>query len=130
MDRDVVHDTLLRDVFLGFIKVHVLHHAAAAPVYGVALITELRRHGYEVSPGTLYPMLHGLAEAGYLTVTPRVVGGKVRKYYAITTRGRTALAAVQPKIRELVAEVLEGEGPSALEELRTVPEEQAQDGSG
>jgi DNA-binding PadR family transcriptional regulator len=110
-------DPLLRYVFLGFIKVHVLHHAAEAPVYGLVLIEELGRHGYEVSPGTLYPVLHGLAEAGYLASTSRVVGGKVRKYYTITAAGQTALGALRPKIRELVAEVLEGEGPEAMEHV-------------
>jgi DNA-binding PadR family transcriptional regulator len=38
-----------------------------------------------------------------------VVGGKVRKYYAITPRGRKALAVAREKIRELVREVLEEE---------------------
>ncbi len=53
---------MLRDFFLGFIKVHVLHHAAHEPIYGVAMIAELARHGYELSPGTLYPLLHSLEE--------------------------------------------------------------------
>lgn len=36
-------------------------------MYGLALIAELRRHGYELSPGTLYPVLHQLEGAGYLS---------------------------------------------------------------
>jgi DNA-binding PadR family transcriptional regulator len=102
---------MLRDFFLGFVKIHVLHHAAQEPVYGVALIAELRRHGYELSPGTLYPVLHSMEAAGYLARENRVVGGKVRKYYTITRAGRDALEQARPKIRELVAEVLEGHGP-------------------
>lgn len=105
---------MLRDFFLGFIKIHVLHHAAQEPVYGLALIEELRRHGYELSPGTLYPMLHSLEEAGYLTREDRVVGGKVRKYYAISDQGRHALEEAKQKIGELVGEVLEGHGPARL----------------
>jgi PadR family transcriptional regulator len=105
---------MLRDFFLGFIKIHILHHAAHAPVFGLALIRELARHGYEVSPGTVYPILHELARAGYLAREDRVVRGKVRKYYRITPRGRRALAEVRVKIAELVAEVLQGEGPTAL----------------
>ena len=57
---------MLRDFFLGFIKIHVLHHAAQEPIYGVAMIAELARHGYDLSPGTLYPLLHSLEEQGYL----------------------------------------------------------------
>ena len=105
---------MLRDFFLGFVKIHILHHAAQEPVYGVALIEELRRHGYELSPGTLYPVLHAMEEAGYLARENRVVGGKVRKYYTITRTGRDALDEARVKIHELVAEVVEGHSPARL----------------
>jgi DNA-binding PadR family transcriptional regulator len=75
---------------------------------------ELRRHGYALGPGTLYPLLHGMEAAGYLAREDRVVGGKVRKYYAATDAGQAALAEAQAKIRELVDEVLEGHGPAEL----------------
>jgi DNA-binding PadR family transcriptional regulator len=107
-------DTVLREFLLGFVKIHILHHAAQEPVYGVALIEELRRHGYELSPGTLYPVLHAMEEAGYLARDNRIVGGKVRKYYTTTDAGRDALDEARPKIRELVTEVLEGHGPPRL----------------
>jgi PadR family transcriptional regulator PadR len=97
---------LTRDFFLGFIKVHILHHAAEEPVYGLAMIDELGRHGYSVSPGTLYPLLHGLEATGYLRREDRNVDGKVRKYYAITEDGRAALAEARARIRELVDEVV------------------------
>ena len=100
-------ERLTRDFFLGFIKVHILHHAAEEPVYGLAMIEELQRHGYLLSPGTLYPVLHGLEAAGYLTREDRTVDGKVRKYYSITEPGRAALAEARGLIRELVNEVLE-----------------------
>ncbi|MBI4757489.1 MAG: helix-turn-helix transcriptional regulator, partial [Chloroflexi bacterium] len=45
---------MLRDFFLGSIKVHILYHASQGPVYGIEMMEELRRHGYELSPGTLY----------------------------------------------------------------------------
>lgn len=98
---------MLRDFFLGFIKIHILHHAAIEPVYGLELIEELGRHGYALSPGTLYPVLHDLEEAGYLEREDRVVGGKVRKYYSITDLGSEALAEARLKIAELVGEVLD-----------------------
>jgi DNA-binding PadR family transcriptional regulator len=101
-------ERLTRDFFLGFIKVHVLHHAAEEPVYGLAMIEELRRHGYVLSPGTLYPVLHSLEKSGYLSREDRNVDGKVRKYYSITKSGEAALAEARARIRELVDEVLEG----------------------
>src|SRR2546428_12177882 len=83
--------SMLRDFFLGFVKIHILHHAAQEPVFGLALIRELSRHGYQLSPGTLYPVLHGLERAGYLQCEARVVQGKIRKYYRTTPHGAQAL---------------------------------------
>jgi DNA-binding PadR family transcriptional regulator len=99
-------EKLTRDFFLGFIKVHILHHASEEPVYGLAMIEELRRHGYILSPGTLYPVLHALEAAGYLSKEDRNVEGKVRKYYRTTDAGEIALGAARARIRELVDEVL------------------------
>jgi DNA-binding PadR family transcriptional regulator len=116
---------MLRDFFLGFVKIHILHHAAEAPVYGAAMMVELRRHGYDLGPGTLYPLLHGLERDGLLAREERVVGGKVRKYYAATDEGRRALTEAREKIGELVQEVLEGEGPAALPELAAGTDERS-----
>lgn len=98
---------MLRDFFLGFVKVHVLHHASKGPIYGVWFLSELARHDYHLSPGTLYPLLHGLEGAGYLSREDRVVDGKVRKYYEITPQGEEALGEARAKMRELVREMLE-----------------------
>jgi DNA-binding PadR family transcriptional regulator len=103
---------MVRDFFLGFIKIHVLHHAAEEPIYGVAIMDELRRHGYDVGPGTLYPVLHSLATSRYLRRLDRVVNGKVRKYYMITPTGRQALASAKKQIRDLVDEVLQDSAPA------------------
>lgn len=113
---------MIRDFFLGFVKIHILHHAAHEPIYGLAMMQELQRHGYELSPGTLYPILHGLEKSGYLNREDRVVNGKVRKYYEITDDGRDALIEARGKMVELAGEVLEGRGPSRLPE----PSETAQ----
>ena len=95
-----------REFFLGFVKIHILYHASREPIYGVEILEELGRHGYRLSPGTLYPTLHRLAREGYLSVQSKVVDGKVRKYYAITEQGLAALAEARRKIAELVDEVL------------------------
>jgi len=98
-------DKLSRNFFLGFIRLHVLFHAVREPVFGLDLIRELARHGYSLSPGTLYPLLHGLERDGFLQADRQVVAGKVRKYYLATATGKAALAEALPKVRELVNEV-------------------------
>lgn len=110
---------MLRDFFLGFVKVHVLHHASRGPVYGVWFIEELARHDYHLSPGTLYPLLHNLEAAGYLRREDRVVEGKVRKYYEITPLGSQALSEARSKIQELVDEIMEPEPPAKRPARRT-----------
>jgi DNA-binding PadR family transcriptional regulator len=104
-----VTNDIFRDIFLAFVRVHLLHHAAEGPIYGLEMIEELARHGYELGPGTLYPIFHSLEMAGLLAREARTVNGRVRKYYRITADGREALARLRPKIRELVDEVLEDE---------------------
>jgi len=99
---------VLKDFFLGFIKIHILYHASKEPIYGVEILEELGRHGYRLSPGTLYPTLHRLATEGYLSVESKVVNGRVRKYYAITEQGLSALDEARWRIAELVDEVLRG----------------------
>lgn len=97
---------MLKDFFLGFIKIHILYHASRDPIYGVEILEELERHGYRLSPGTLYPTLHRLEKDGYLESRSKVIRGKVRKYYTITDRGLIALNEARQKIAELVNEVL------------------------
>lgn len=93
-------------------RIHVLHHAAQEPVFGLAMIEELRRHGYAVGPGTLYPMLHALEEAGMLRSRQTLVAGKNRTYYRSTRAGKALLADLRPKVREFVDEILESPGPA------------------
>jgi DNA-binding PadR family transcriptional regulator len=97
---------MLRHFFLGFIKIHILHHASEKPIYGLWIIEELRRHGYQLSPGTLYPILHALEADGLLRCNQQLVDGKIRKYYEITSKGRKTLAEAKKKIKELVDEVM------------------------
>lgn len=98
---------MLRDFFLGIIKIHILYHAGQLPVYGKGLMSELSRHGYHIGPGTLYPILHGLEKENLLQSKKHTVDGKMRRYYSITSKGHTALLEARSKVRELVHEILE-----------------------
>lgn len=97
------------DLYGGLIRLHILYHASREPVFGLGIIEELRRHGYSLSPGTLYPMLHAMEEAGYLRAKARIVDGKTRRNYAITAKGRIALADSKAKVRELFGELFESD---------------------
>jgi PadR family transcriptional regulator, regulatory protein PadR len=97
-----------RDLYSGLIKLHVLHHASKGEVFGLGMIQELRRHGYAIGAGTLYPLLHRLEAKRYLVSRERVVGGKVRRCYTITPRGGRAFVKAKEKVRELFDEIFEG----------------------
>src|SRR6202158_5198437 len=97
-----------RDLLSGFIRLHILHHAAERELYGQWMIEELARHGYRLSPGTLYPVLHGLEARNYLRSTiVRSPDGARRRLYRITPAGRRALDSAKLKVRELFGELFE-----------------------
>jgi DNA-binding PadR family transcriptional regulator len=100
-------DLLSRLFFAGFVRLHILYHADKEPICGVEIMEELRQHGYDLSPGTLYPILRQLYEAGCLSCKGAVVSGKRRKNFRITANGKKVLAEARAKLRELVSEVVE-----------------------
>jgi DNA-binding PadR family transcriptional regulator len=100
-------DDVLRHLFLGFMRLHVLYHAGKEPICGAEIMEELRHHGYDIGPGTLYPMLRQLQEGGFLSSEDEIVEGKRRKNLRITPNGRKLLAKARDQLKELVGEVLD-----------------------
>jgi len=110
-------DNLLKHFFGGFVRLHILHHAVLEPICGVGMIEELGRHGYKLSPGTLYPILHDLESSEYLFSDDQVVEGKRRRNYRATEKGKRLLREAREKLRELFHEVME---PTTPDEHGTV----------
>jgi PadR family transcriptional regulator, regulatory protein PadR len=100
-----LEDKTLRKLFLGFIQIHILHHAVEHPIFGVWMLEELREHGYNISSGTLYPILHSMEADGLLTREDRNVEGKIRKYYTTTEKGKLILIEARKKAYELFKEI-------------------------
>lgn len=101
---------LEREILLGFWKVHILHHAEKEPLHGQWMLSELRHHGYEISPGTLYPLLNRMERLGWLRSKCDPRGGKrARKDYRLTSQGRKVLGILREQIKELHREVVLGE---------------------
>ena len=94
------HQELLK----GLIRLHILHHASNEEFYGQWMIHQLAQHGYTLSPGTLYPMLHALERSGYLKSREEQVGRTFRRFYRATALGRKANRIVRIQIRELTGE--------------------------
>ena len=107
----------LRDLLTGLIRIHVLAHAFHEPVFGLAMMAELNRHGYRVGPGTLYPLLHGMERGGLLKSQLKNVNGRRRRLYTITASGRRALTNARVKVDELHHELHE-EPPPRLPAIR------------
>ena len=97
-----------RELYSGLIRLHVLHHAEEG-VFGLGMIEELARHGYKLSPGTLYPLLHGVEKKGLLRSHERVKAGKIRRMYRSTVRGHHALSLAKEKVYELFGVLFENE---------------------
>jgi len=105
-------DDLVREFVRGAMQVHVLHHAAEGTVHGAWLTTELAHHGYRVSPGTLYPLLHRMEREGLLVSHKEVADGRARRVYVATAAGRRALKRLRVAAAELAREVAPSEGRS------------------
>ncbi|MFJ8788567.1 PadR family transcriptional regulator [Streptomyces sp. NPDC102462] len=101
----------MREFQRGAVRLHILHHAAEEEIHGAWMTEELARHGYEISPGTLYPTLHRLEADGLLTSEQRVVDGRARRVYRATDDGKRALDADRRALRELAREVLGDDAP-------------------
>lgn len=107
-----------QQLYSGLIRLHVLHHAAERPIYGLWLIEELARHGYKLSPGTLYPMLHSMEAKGYLRSVEERSGKLARRVYRATALGQKALENARHKVSELFAELYEDGRKSRRTRLR------------
>src|SRR6266487_6215333 len=98
-----------KELYSGMIRLHILYHASKGPIFGLSIIEELARHGYKLSPGTLYPILHGLENKGYLRSPEHRDGKRIRRVYRAPGAGRKALSAAKVKVTELVGELFEDE---------------------
>ena len=94
-------------LYSGLIPLHVLHHSCKGPIFGFEMIQELQRHGYNLSAGTMYPLLHSMERRGFLRSYERNEQGRRRKFYRATASGRKALADAKLRVHELFAELFE-----------------------
>ena len=107
-----------KNLHVDFIELHILHHASEAPLYGLWMIEELAEHGYRLSASHLYPRFHRLERDKLMRREDKVVNGKVRKYYRLTTQGRAYLKTQKRRLMELVGEAFTTEELGSLLEKR------------
>jgi DNA-binding PadR family transcriptional regulator len=112
---------VLRHLFTGFVRLHILYHAAKQPICGVEIMDELQHHGYKIGPGTLYPILHGLEAAGLIASKEEIVSGKRRKNFRITSRGKKLLDQARHKVRELPSEIVDDHDALAARQAASRP---------
>jgi len=75
------------ELYTALVRLHILHHAAEEEIFGLGIIEELARHGYRLSPGTLYPILHGMEKNSLLR--SRAVHAKTGAAAACTRQQQT-----------------------------------------
>jgi PadR family transcriptional regulator PadR len=107
MELTAITDVRDQELLSGLIRIHILYHACKEPIFGLGMIEELQRHGYRLSAGTLYPMLHGLERKGLLHSRNIRIGRRGRRVYRATAAGRRALHRAREKVKILLGELLE-----------------------
>lgn len=100
-------DHEFQDIYVGLVRLHVLHHASLEPIFGIGIIEELGRHGYRLGPGTIYPLLRSMERRGWLRAEAKVAEGRRRIHYTATKAGKTALEVGRARVRELFEEMSE-----------------------
>ncbi|MGO8724538.1 MAG: PadR family transcriptional regulator [Acidimicrobiales bacterium] len=96
----------MREFLRGAVQLHILYHASRGEVHGAWMAEELARHGYKISPGSLYPTLHKMEADGLIRSRARIVDGRARRPYVATAKGRRELKATREQLRELAREIL------------------------
>jgi len=116
MKRAAVGDPIDREIRLALWKIHILHHAAKGPVYGLWMLEELAEHGHRLSPGTLYPILARMEQNGWLR--SQSAGRNARRTYRATAAGRRVLRQLRAEVTELYDEVVRDVEPARWPSLR------------
>jgi DNA-binding PadR family transcriptional regulator len=101
----------MREFLRGAVRLHILHHAAQGEVHGAWMARELANHGYQISPGSLYPTLHKMETEGLIRSHQKVVDGRTRRSYVATAKGRRTLESTKRQLKELANEVLGNGAP-------------------
>ncbi len=99
-------DSLQSSIWNGLLQLYILHQAERGPTYGGRLKKQLALHGYNISPGSLYPLLHNLERSGLLRGWIKVYKGRARRHYIITEQGRLRLQELRAGLKAVVAELL------------------------
>ena len=103
---------VVREFGTAAVRLHILHHAAGGEIHGAWMTAELAEHGHDIAPGTLYPLLHRMEQAGLLSSRSETVDGRRRRLYRATTEGRAVLGRCRAALAELAAEVLDAPSTS------------------
>lgn len=97
---------LRRELARGTTELAVLSVLNVGKRYGYALLKALQAAGpsvLDVKEGTLYPLLHRLEDAGWITGEWQAEGRRrPRKYYVITDDGRERLTLLRSEWANLV----------------------------
>lgn len=86
----------------GLLDVCVLAAIKNEDSYGYQIIKDMKPY-LELSESTLYTILKRLEKADMLTVRSMEHGGRLRKYYHITEKGRERIAEFQEDWKELLS---------------------------
>ena len=101
----MLKEQITRKIFNGLIYVHILHHGNIEEFYGSWMIEELKEHGYNISPGTLYPLLKLMVNEDLISKEERNVNGKIRKYYKTTQKGAQLLFELKNNLKEIFKDI-------------------------
>ena len=93
----------MRDALKGHVDLLLLSALEAEPAHGYELVETLRVRSdgaFDLAEGTVYPSLYRLERRRLVASRWETVGGRRRRVYRLTTRGRGTLAKERSEWRE------------------------------
>jgi PadR family transcriptional regulator PadR len=102
MMQDAGYENIALEMRRGVIVLAVLN-LLQTEQYGYSVLKLLSDNGFDVDQGTLYPLLRRLETQGLLESAWRVEEARPRRYYVVSTKGRTALPLLRKEWDTIVS---------------------------
>jgi PadR family transcriptional regulator PadR len=94
---------IVQRIIRNMLDIQILRMVQAQPQWGYNIKKKVETNFHiKLRHGALYPMLNSLEKKGFLTSQKQTKGGRARKVYTITTKGREYLQSYYDVLKEQI----------------------------
>ena len=94
---------IVQRITRNLLDIQILRLINTEPMWGYKIKKEVEtRFGVKLRHGALYPLLNSLEKKGFLTSQKQKQGGRTRKVYTITKKGKKYIEIYREILREQI----------------------------